>query len=379
MARISIIMPTYNRADTIVRAVESVEAQTFEDWELVVVDDGSTDGTRDLLAGRDPRIRVVSQENRGVAGARNRAFREARGDLLAFLDSDDALTPHHLELASAFFAAHPGEHLYTSEFWEDFGRGLWVRHFHVEVAAWYPATAAKIGAAAFAAPPPLGDPYLRVYATREEVGPWGRAVVDRAGHGDARHYRGDIFESWRWGWLMALQPTVITRAALDAVGPFDEGIPIANDFAWLALLCRRFPANFLSLPGAVKHELGGQGRELAEGHLATGKTAVQFHEDVLALHEQLFWREHPGDPELTALRGFRQFLVAQAAAQRGDRERALRRLAECERAYPAWEARELRLLLGLAFTPAAARRAYRLSVLPLRVKARLDWLRRRVA
>jgi glycosyltransferase involved in cell wall biosynthesis len=379
MPRVSIVMPTYNRADTIMRAVDSVRAQTWEDWELVVVDDGSTDGTAARIAGVDPRVRVLSQANRGVAPARNRALGEARGELIAFLDSDDAWTPHHLELAVAFFGAHPGEHLYSSEFWEDFGRGLVVKHFRPETSDWYPATAARIGSRAFAAPPPLGDAYLRVYATRGEVGDWGRSVIERAGHPDVFHYRGDIFERWRWGWLMALQPTVLTRRALEAVGPFDTTIPVASDFSWLALLCKRFTANFFSIPGCIKHELAHGGRPLAEDHLVTGKTAVRFHQDVLRLHEELFWNEHPGDPELAALRGFRQYLVAQAAARDGQRDVALEHLRASRATYRAGDARALRWLLTLAPSPALSRRAYELSVLPLRVRARLDRLRERSA
>ena len=88
--RVSIVMPTYNRKDTIKRAIDSVLQQRFADWELVIVDDGSTDGTKDLVAGIDPRVRLIVQENRGVAGARNRALAAARGSLIAFLDSDDA-------------------------------------------------------------------------------------------------------------------------------------------------------------------------------------------------------------------------------------------------------------------------------------------------
>lgn len=377
--RVSIVMPTYNRADTILRAVESIRSQTWGDWELVVVDDGSTDDTRSVLAGAsDPRVRVIAQENRGVGGARNRAFEEARGDLMAFLDSDDAWTPHHLAMAVAFFDAHPGEHLYSSEWWEDFGRGVIRKHFQPETSEWYPTTAAKIGSKAFAAPPPHGDGYLHVYQSREEVGPWGRAIVESSGHPGVFHYRGDIFESWRWGWLMALQPTVITRRALEETGPFDTSIPVANDFSWLAGVCRRFTANYFSLPGCIKHELGHGGATLAEGHLATGKTAVQFHLDVLRLHEELFWKAAPHDPELTALRGFRQYLVAQAAAKQGQRDVALSHLAACREAYPAWEAAELRWLVSLAPSPALTRGAYQITVLPARVRSKLERIRDQV-
>jgi len=66
MPKVSIILPTFNRADTIMRAIRSVQAQSFQDWELIVVDDGSTDNTMAALAGIDARITLICQENRGV-------------------------------------------------------------------------------------------------------------------------------------------------------------------------------------------------------------------------------------------------------------------------------------------------------------------------
>ncbi len=96
---ISLIMPTYNRRATIARAVASVLAQTYADWELVVVDDGSTDGTESVVrALGDRRVRFVRDEqNRGVTAAKNRGVDEARGDFIGVLDSDDELVPTALE------------------------------------------------------------------------------------------------------------------------------------------------------------------------------------------------------------------------------------------------------------------------------------------
>lgn len=95
--RVSVIVPTYNRAAAVERAVASVLAQTHTDLELIVVDDGSTDDTGARLATiADDRLRIVRQDNAGVAAARNRGLREARCDLLAFLDSDDLWRPGKL-------------------------------------------------------------------------------------------------------------------------------------------------------------------------------------------------------------------------------------------------------------------------------------------
>jgi glycosyltransferase involved in cell wall biosynthesis len=93
------VLPTFNRAATLPRAIDSVLAQTWTDWELIVVDDGSSDGTTELLAGYDdPRIRSVCHEtNRGVTAAKNTGFDQILGDWLVMLDSDDEMVPEALE------------------------------------------------------------------------------------------------------------------------------------------------------------------------------------------------------------------------------------------------------------------------------------------
>jgi glycosyltransferase involved in cell wall biosynthesis len=103
----SVIIPTFNRADLLLDAVTSVLEQTFRDFEIVVVDDGSTDETRSLLRPYDDRIRYFYQENAGVSAARNRGIAESRGKYLAFLDSDDLFAPRMLEEAKRTFARHP--------------------------------------------------------------------------------------------------------------------------------------------------------------------------------------------------------------------------------------------------------------------------------
>lgn len=97
---VSIIVPTYNRKSVIERAVNSILKQTYPHYEIIIVDDGSTDGTKDVIAGiQDQRIRYISlQENQGVAHARNVGIQEAKYDYIAFLDSDDEWMPDKLEL-----------------------------------------------------------------------------------------------------------------------------------------------------------------------------------------------------------------------------------------------------------------------------------------
>jgi teichuronic acid biosynthesis glycosyltransferase TuaG len=113
---VSVITPAYNAAAFIGQTIDSVRGQRFEDWELVVVDDGSTDGTADLIdeyADRDGRIRLLRQANAGPSAARFRAMRAARGKFFAFLDSDDTWEPEFLQQQMALFREYPDTALVT--------------------------------------------------------------------------------------------------------------------------------------------------------------------------------------------------------------------------------------------------------------------------
>lgn len=116
--KISVIIPTYNRQEFLARAIDSVLGQSYRDFELVVVDDGSTDDTARRLAGYGAQVRFVYQQNRGPAAARNTGIRAAEGALIAFLDSDDRFAPEKLAMQQAAMAAQP-EYLisHTDEIW----------------------------------------------------------------------------------------------------------------------------------------------------------------------------------------------------------------------------------------------------------------------
>jgi hypothetical protein len=105
-----VVIPTHQRRELLRRAIASVLAQTNPDFELIVIDDGSTDGTKEMITAledHDPRLRYSWQPNAGVAAARNTALRLARGGIVAFLDSDNRWLPNHLAVLAEVFAQRP--------------------------------------------------------------------------------------------------------------------------------------------------------------------------------------------------------------------------------------------------------------------------------
>ena len=329
MPKVSVILPTFNRADTIMRAVKSVQAQSFQDWELIVVDDGSTDNTAALLAGIDGRIRLIRQENRGFTEARNAGIRAGSGDYFAFIDSDDEFMPHHLELCVAFLETFKEEQFVSAELLEDFGHGRVVNHYRVETSDWYPKKAALIGSHGLDLPPGETDDYLRVYELREQIGDWGSRIVERCypGH-DAFLYRGMIFEHMRYDFLVTITATVMRSSVFESLGLPEPGWFTGSDFHYMARLCKTWRANFLSIPTFIKHEYADNGALPQLGHVCTGNSALRFSADWQRAWDDLFWTARSPDSELRGLRSLRQFWMAQVALNSGERELTLQYLAE---------------------------------------------------
>jgi len=131
MPIISVVIPSYNHAAYISTAVKSVITQTETDFELIVVDDGSTDGSLDILAGySDPRLMIISQENQGAHAAINRGLREANGEYLSILNSDDYFEPNRLERAVAVLQSDPNIGLVGSyiRIIDQFGKQIGIKH-----------------------------------------------------------------------------------------------------------------------------------------------------------------------------------------------------------------------------------------------------------
>lgn len=127
---VSVVVPTFNRGWCLEEAIDSVLSQTYERYELIVVDDGSTDDTEKRLSQHET-LTVIIQQNRGVSAARNRGIASSNGDLIAFLDSDDLWLPEKLSVQVAFFQANPEALVcQTQETWIRNGRRIHPKNRH---------------------------------------------------------------------------------------------------------------------------------------------------------------------------------------------------------------------------------------------------------
>jgi len=117
---ISVIIPVYNGEYMIKRAIESVLSQTYRDFEIIVVDDGSTDNTSEVLKPYRDRIGYFYQENRGVAGARNKGIEKSKGEYIAFLDQDDIWLPEKLELQAKYLDGNTDVSMVYSRYWREY-------------------------------------------------------------------------------------------------------------------------------------------------------------------------------------------------------------------------------------------------------------------
>lgn len=180
---VSVIIPTYNRARLIGEAIASVLAQTYADFELIVVDDGSTDDTEMVVREfTDSRLIYVKQENRGRSHARNRALNLARGRYIAFLDSDDLYLPDKLALQVRYLDSHPRVGMiYTSAYCIDYSGNALHEKYVASVSG-------KIyKSIAFFRPVTITLP--TVMARRE--------LFSKAGGFDERMYRFEDTDMWR--------------------------------------------------------------------------------------------------------------------------------------------------------------------------------------
>lgn len=134
MPLVSVVIPLYNKEPHIKRAIDSILAQKIQDFEIIVIDDGSTDKSADIVKSfTDPRIRLIQQENAGVSAARNRGVQEAKTDMIAFLDADDEWKPEFLETILRLRKNHPEAGAYAAAYEKCDENGITIRIDYREI------------------------------------------------------------------------------------------------------------------------------------------------------------------------------------------------------------------------------------------------------
>jgi glycosyltransferase involved in cell wall biosynthesis len=219
---ISVVIPTYNNAGYIDQALDSVFAQSFDDYEVIVVDDGSTDNTREVVARHGARVRYFYQKNQGLAVARNTGLGLASRDYLTYLDADDIWNEHNLRVKADILRAHPELGGVFSEFLIFDGDG--VRH-------------ARGTRHLFPFFNRTGRRFSDVFDTRSIVRlPDGR---------DADVYLGEVFDSLFWGNFILPTSMVFSRSRALQVGKFLPELRTQQDYEYWLRFTRHFKLAFV--------------------------------------------------------------------------------------------------------------------------------------
>jgi len=189
--RISVVIPSYNRRHTLDRAIQSVIDQTSPADEIILVDDGSSDGSSEVVRRNYPQVRIIQQANHGVSAARNRGIAAANYEWIALLDSDDSWQANKIRRVRESSEEHPGFVLYHSD-------EIWIRR-GVRV-----------------------NPMIK----HAKSGGW-------------------IFKQCLA--LCAISPsaTVVNKSILESLGLFDEALPACEDYDLWLRLCNRYPVHYI--------------------------------------------------------------------------------------------------------------------------------------
>lgn len=227
MTKISIIIPTYNRAVSIKAAIDSVLAQTHTNFELIIIDDGSTDQTQEKIKPylKDSRIQYHYQENKGVSVARNAGLRKASGEWIAFLDSDDVWLPRKLETQISHLKANP--HIKACQVEE-----IWIRN--------------------------------------------GIRVNPHKKH--AKH-SGWIFEHCLPLCIISPSAVILHKSVVSQCGFFDEGLPACEDYDYWLRLTLDF--EFVTLPEALIIKNGGHADQLSQKYWGMDRFRIIALEKIL--------------------------------------------------------------------------------------------------
>lgn len=288
---VSVVIPTFNRAYCIAATIDSVLAQTHNAVEVVVVDDGSTDGTAELIADRyagDDRVRCIRQPNQGVSVARNTGFENARGEFVALLDSDDLWYPHKLAAQLAVFRAHPE----IGMVWSDLaaidmdGQQMSARYLRTMYHAWA---------------------YFRdddLFATKECLGDLAPELAESFGETVVR--TGMVYSQMIMGSLVHTSTVVLRKSRQEQVGGFHSRYRnLGEDYDFHLRTCQAGPVGFVDL-SLIDYRRGNPDRltrsehhldaalnflRVIEPHIRDNRSAITLSNDMLneVLAEAHLW------------------------------------------------------------------------------------------
>jgi glycosyltransferase involved in cell wall biosynthesis len=235
MPKVSVIIPTYQRAHLVNRAIASVFAQTYDDYEIIVVNDGSTDDTRCVLSDYGDRLIAIHQDNRGLAAARNAGIQVAQGEYIAFLDDDDLWVPQKLEHQIPLFVA-------------DQNIGLVYADMTV-----------------FNETEILPGTYLNGFVPPQTVMPWTLL---------------------QYGNFFPMPTIVVRRICLEEVGYFNEALSVCEDYdLWLRIM-EKWAAGYVNLPLA-RYFRGENHPNLSQNTERMIRTAIQVKSAAFDRNPQL--------------------------------------------------------------------------------------------
>jgi len=226
MCFVSIIIPTFNRSDLLKRALESVSKQIFLDYEVIVIDDGSTDDTAKMLQAEFPLVRYVYQENEGVSSARNKGLNIANGEWLAFLDSDDEWLPGKLEKQIATLKLTSDAKICHTE-------EIWVRN----------------------------GVRVNQMKKHKKTGGW-------------------IFPQCLPLCAMSPSSIVIHRSVFDEVGKFDTTFPACEDYDLWLRITAKYPVLYIEEPQIIKY--GGHEDQLSQKYWGMDRYRIKALQKVIS-------------------------------------------------------------------------------------------------
>lgn len=267
--KVSVLIPTHNRRQYVIDAIQSVIAQDYADMEIIVVDDGSTDGTSEALAPYLPLVRVIRTRNQGPAMARNAGMEAARGDYVAFLDSDDLYYPFKVRLQAQLLDECPDVGMVYSEFSAFSDDGFW-DELHLKK---YHESAYRRGGIEherlFPERKPLSDLHSSRVLGDADLKRWPGSTV---------HF-GNIYEEYLFNTVVFTNSMMFRRSLLEITGLQRKAFGMFHDLEFALRMCRHAKVAFVDVPTYKLRYHPGQISTTNKPH--GGKVAIKIQRDLL--------------------------------------------------------------------------------------------------